>query len=290
MADINISFESEKEVSLLKRRRIVAYIVLSLVTVMCLFWFYVLIIYTTRSNDEMGRGFSMIPSTYLFKNFKSIFTGSSPVIRGMINSIIVAGSAAILCTYFSSMTAYAVHVYNFKGRKAVHTFILAIMMIPAQVSALGFIRLVDKLHMTNTLWPLILPSICVPVTYFYMKQYMESAIPLELVEAARIDGAGEFRTFNTIVLPLMKPSIAVQAIFTFVSSWNNYFTPALIIDKPEMKTLPILIAELRKADYAKFDMGAVYAMILFSIAPVVVVYLVLSKNIVGGVAAGSVKG
>jgi multiple sugar transport system permease protein len=111
-----------------------------------------------------------------------------------------------------------------------------------------------------------------------------------LIEAARIDGSGEFRTFNSIVLPLMKPAIAVQAIFTFVSSWNNYFTPALILHDDKKKTLPILIAQLRAADWLKFDMGQVYVMITFSILPVIVVYLILSKHIVQGIALGSVKG
>ena len=94
---------------------------------------------------------------------------------------------------------------------------------------------------------------------------MESALPLSLVEAARIDGSGEFRTFNSIVLPLMKPAIAVQAIFTFVANWNNYFTPALVLHDDKMKTLPILIAQLRSADFLKFDMGQVYVTIAFSI-------------------------
>jgi len=119
---------------------------------------------------------------------------------------------------------------------------------------------------------------------------MESTLPLALLEAARIDGSGEFRTFNSIVLPLMKPAIAVQAIFTFVSNWNNYFTPALILSDDNKKTLPILIAQLRSADFLKFDMGQVYMMIAFSIFPVIIVYLILSKHIVAGVAVGAVKG
>ena len=123
-----------------------------------------------------------------------------------------------------------------------------------------------------------------------MKQYMESALPLEIIEASRIDGAGEFYTFNMMVLPIMKPAIAVQAIFAFVSSWNNYFLPALILTKDNKKTLPILIAQLRGADFLKKDMGQVYMMIAFSIFPVIVVYLILSKHIVQGVALGSVKG
>lgn len=188
------------------------------------------------------------------------------------------------------MTAYAIHVYDFKLKKFIATFILAVMMIPTQVTALGFIDLVDDLHLTNNFIPLIIPSIAAPVTYFYMKQYMESTLPLSLVEAARIDGSGEARTFNSIVLPLMKPAISVQAIFTFVSSWNNYFQPALILKKDKVKTLPIIIAQLRSADWLKFDMGQVYVTIVFSIFPVIIVYLFLSKYIVQGVAAGSVKG
>jgi multiple sugar transport system permease protein len=187
------------------------------------------------------------------------------------------------------MTAYAIHAYEFKGKKAIFTFILAIMMIPTQVTALGFIQLMGKMHLTNTFLPLILPGIASPITFFYMKQYMASNLPGSLLEAARIDGAGEFKIFNTIVLPLMKPAVAVQAIFAFVASWNNYFTPALILSDKMKKTLPILIAELRNADWKTFDMGQVYAMIAFAIFPVIIVYLLLSRYIVGGVTAGGVK-
>lgn len=142
----------------------------------------------------------------------------------------------------------------------------------------------------NSFIPLIVPSIAAPVVFFYMKQYMEASLPLEIIEASRIDGAGEFRTFNKMVIPIMKPAIAVQAIFAFVTSWNNYFVPALILTEDNKKTLPVLLANLRSADWLKFDMGQVYMMIAFSIFPVVIVYLILSKFIVQGVALGSVKG
>ena len=115
-------------------------------------------------------------------------------------------------------------------------------------------------------------------------------IDYSIYEAARIDGAGEFYTFNKIVLPIMKPALAVQAIFSFVASWNNYFIPALVLDSADKKTLPILIAQLRSADFLKFDMGKVYMMITIAILPVMIVYLLLSKYIVRGVALGSVKG
>ena len=271
-------------------RRALAYIVLVIMSFLCLFWFYILFVNATRSKGELTQGFTLLPSTHLIQNWKGVMAGTLPVVRGMINSLVVATCSAVLCTYFSTMTAYAIHAYEFRMKRFIYPFILMIMMIPTQVTALGFIKLVTKMGLMDSFIPLIVPTIASPVVFFYMKQYMESALPLSLIEAARIDGSGEFRTFNSIVLPLMKPAIAVQAIFTFVSSWNNYFTPALVLHDDKKKTLPILIAQLRGADWLKFDMGQVYVMITFSILPVIVVYLILSKHIVQGVALGSVKG
>ena len=271
-------------------RRAVSYIVLIILSFLCLFWFYVLFINATRSNSELVKGFTAIPSTHLMQNLHNVLHGTLPMMSGMKNSLIISALTALLCTYFSVMTAYAIQGYNFTGKTAIFTFILMIMMIPTQVTALGFVQLMNKMGLENSFIPLILPAIASPVTFFYMKQYMESNLPMSLLEAARIDGAGEFYIFNGIVLPLMKPAIAVQAIFSFVSSWNNYFTPSLILHKDKVKTLPILIAQLRAADWLKFDMGQVYAAIAFSIFPVIIVYLILSKYIVGGVSAGAVKG
>jgi multiple sugar transport system permease protein len=182
-----------------------------------------------------------------------------------------------------------VHVYDFKGKAIISTFILAVMMIPTQVTVLGFLQLVRRIGLLDSPIPLIVPAIASPVTYFYMKQYMESALPLSLIEAARIDGSGEFRTFNSVVLPLMVPAIAVQAIFTFVTNWNNYFLPALILQDNSKRTLPILIASLRSADFLKFDMGKVYMLITIAIVPIIIVYIALSRYIVAGVALGGVK-
>ena len=272
-------------------RRIIAYVVLILVTVMCLFWFYVLFINATRSNAALKRGFTLIPGGYLGKNLYSLFHNSNlPIIRGLLNSLIVALCTAGLSTYFSTMTAFAIHAYDFKLKKFMFTFILAIMMIPTQVTALGFINMLRKIGLMDSFIPLIVPAVAAPAVFFYMKQYMEANIPLELMESARIDGAGEFRIFNTIALPLMKPAIAVQAIFSFVTSWNNYFTPALVLKSDSKKTLPILIATLRSADFLKFDMGQVYMFIALAILPVIVVYIFMAKNIVAGMTVGAVKG
>ena len=271
--------------------RVIVYAILIFLCALCLFFFYLMIINSTRSNAQLATGFTLLPKENFLKNLVNAWNDASINIpRGMLNSLIIALSSAALTTYFSALTAYGIHAYDFQGKRAIFTFIIAIMMIPAQVSALGFVQMMNKLHLTNSYVPLIIPSIAAPVVFFYMKQYMESVLPLDVIDAARVDGSGEFRTFNTIVLPIMKPAIAVQMIFAFVASWNNYFIPALIIDKAEMKTVPIMIAQLRSADYSKFDMGKVYMFILLAILPVMITYIFLSKSIIKGVTSGSVKG
>ena len=271
--------------------RVIVYAILVFLVFLCLFFFYLMIINSTRSNAQLASGFTLLPKENFFINLKNAWNDASINIPpGMLNSLIIALATAVLTTYFSALTAYGIHAYDFKGKKFVFTFIMAIMMIPAQVSALGFVQMMNKLQLNNSYIPLILPGMAAPVVFFYMKQYMESVLPLDIVAAARVDGSGEFRTFNTIVLPLLKPAIAVQMIFSFVSSWNNYFIPALLLDKAEMKTVPIMIAQLRSADYSKFDMGKVYMFILLAILPVMIVYIILSKSIIKGVTAGSVKG
>ena len=277
--------------SKLKIRRILSYAVLIFLVFLCLFPFYVLLINATRSHPDIQKGFSFFPGLSLLPNIKNVLKNENlPVLHGIYNSFFIAGSNAVLSTYFSSLTAYAIHAYDFRFKRAIHLFIMLIMMVPVQVSTLGFIDLMGKMDLMDSFIPLIIPSVAAPVVYFFMKQYLESTLPLDIVEAARIDGSGEFNTFNKLVIPIMKPAIAVQAIFTFVNSWNNYFVPSLIIKTNTKKTLPILIAQLRSADFLKFDMGQVYMLIAMAIFPVVIVYIGLSKFIIQGVTAGSVKG
>lgn len=271
-------------------RTILAYFVLIVLTFMCLFFFYILLINSSRAHSEIQKGFSFIPGTRFVQNLRNVMNDANiPVASGIKNSLIVSGLAAALATYFSSLTAYGLYAYRFKLKKPAFVFILLIMTMPTQVSALGFIRLITKMNLMDSLLPLYLPSIAAPAVFYFMYSYMQSSLPLELVEAARIDGCSEFGIFNRIVLPIMKPAIAVQAIFTFVQTWNNYFLPALVISSNNKKTLPILIAALRSADFLKFDMGKVYMLITVAIVPIIIVYLLLSKYIVAGVTLGGVK-
>ena len=241
--------KTKSEKATLAARRTGCYIALVLISFLCLFFFYVLIVNSTRTHFEIQKGFSLLPGKSLMTNLKNVLNDANiPVLTGVRNSLIVSACSAALSVYFSALTAYGIYAYNFRFKKAAFAIILLIMTMPTQVSALGFLQLITKMGLKN------------------------------------------FYTFNKIVLPIMKPALAVQAIFAFVSSWNNYFIPALVLDSADKKTLPILIAQLRSADFLKFDMGKVYMMVAIAILPVIIVYLLLSKFIVRGVALGGVKG
>lgn len=278
------------EVKRSRGREVLAYIVLTILSFMCLFFFYILIINSSRAHVDLIQGFSALPGSSFLTNLKNVLNDPTiPIVNGIFNSLIVSGCCAAITTYFSAMTAYGLFVYDFKLKKAAFSFIMAILVMPTQVTALGFLRLITKMGLNDNLLALIIPSIASPAVFYFMYSFMQSSLSISLVEAARIDGSGEFGTFNHIVLPILRPAFAVQAIFTFVGSWNNYFVPALVISTKKKQTLPIMIASLRGADFMTFDMGKVYMMIAVAIVPIIVIYLLLSKYIVEGVALGGVK-
>ncbi len=290
-----IAGESDSQTSL-KVRRVVAYVVLIFLVFISLLPFYLLLINATRGKNQSG--LKIIPEGLLARNLRNVFsdnfkTNYGSFVRAFANSVIVSFFATTLSVYFSALTAYAIHVYDFKLKKPIHTFILIVMMVPTQASAIGLYRMLKGLGLTDSFIPLILPGIAAPAVYFFMIQYMASSLPLEIVEAARMDGCGEYRTFNTIVLPILKPALAVQAIFCFVANWNNLFLPQMLLDKQEMKTIPVLL-QMIKANIASnpmtADTGLMNMFMVLAILPVVIVYLLLSKNIVGGVSLGAVKG
>ena len=273
--------------------RVLAYSFLIFLTLICLLFFYVLFVNASKSKEELQGVWVPLPSKYFFVNMKSAILDSTEYInipKGFLNSFIVASCTALLTTYFSALTAFAIHAYRFKGRKFVATFILAIMMIPQQVASAGFISLAYNLGLTDMLWLLIVPSIAAPSVYFYMLQNLKATLPLDLVEASRMDGSSEFMTFNRIVLPIMKPALSVQMIFSFVASWNNYYMPSLLIKDKDKRTLPIMLGLLRSEAESQVDAGQIWRVVLLSILPVLFVYIFLSKSIIKGVTSGSVKG
>lgn len=253
--------------------------------------FWMMISNATRTSVDIQASFSLIPSHYLMENYEKLMYQANqnvPLYRYMINSFIIAGFSTIVTVYFSTMTAYGVTVYKFKGSNAVWGFIMAIMMIPAQVSSIGFYKMVYSWGLSNSYIPLIIPAIAAPATVFFMRQFMIASLPLEIIDAARIDGSKEFHTFNTIAMPLLKPAIATQCIFAFIGSWNNFYTPSMILSKQDKYTLPMFI-QLLRGERFRSDYGIIYVGLVITVIPIFVVYAILSKYIIAGVALGGVK-
>lgn len=270
-------------------KKTLIYIVCVFLCVLSIFPFLVMFVNATRPSADIAQRLSLIPGNMLSTNIKTLNERQNfDVLRGMWNSMLVSTSATCLCLYVSLMTSYGLTVYRFKGNKLAFTFIMVILMIPSQVSIIGFFNEMYKMGLINTFWPLIVPAAASPSVVFFMRQYMQSGLPLEIVEAARIDGCGEFRTFNRIALPMMTPAIATQAIFTFVGSWNNLFTPSMVINSQAKFTMPMLVS-LLKSDRFRTDFGTVYLALSLTVLPLFVVYFALSKFIIGGVALGGVK-
>ena len=270
--------------------KVVAYILCIILSVLSLMPFVIMIVNSTRSTYEIQQhAISLIPSKYLMSNF-DVYDGKTfDAWKGFINSIVVSASTTALVVYFSSLTAYALVAYRWKLRGAFFTLILCVMMIPNQVTSIGFYQFMYKVGWTNSFLPLIIPGIAAPATVFFMRQFMLASLPLELLDSARIDGSGEFYTFNTIALPIMKPAMATQAIFTFVGKWNELFLPGILLTDNEKYTMPIMVSQLR-GDIYKVEYGAIYLGLTLSVLPLFIVYFCLSKYIIAGVALGGVKG
>lgn len=273
----------------LKARRLVIYLVSAVLCLMSLLPFLVMFVNASRDNYAIQQGLSLVPGSSLGKNMQTLRDRQNfDILRGMANSLQISSLSTLLALYFSTMTAYGLVVYRFKGRAAAFTFIMAVMMIPTQVSIVGFFTFMFKIGLTNTFWPLILPAAASPAIVFFMRQYMLAALPLEIVEAARIDGSSETRTFNTIALPLMKPALATQAIFAFIGSWNRLFEPTMILSSQSKYTMPMLVSLLR-SDRFRTDYGTVYLALSLTVLPLFIVYFLFAKHIVRGVALGGLK-
>ena len=281
---------------MIEKRKVSSYVYLVLKYVVCIFLgvlsifpFYVMFINATRSSTEiLNHAVSLLPSNYLSTNLSYLDGKTFNAMKGFTNSFIVSTGVTVCTVYFSSLTAYALTAYQWRMRNAFFTFIVAIMVLPAQVTSIGFYQMVYKVGLVNSYIPLILPAIAAPATVFFMRQYLQGTLSIDIVNSARIDGAREFGIFNKIVVPIMKPAMATQAIFAFVSSWNNLFIPSIILPDHEKHTMPIQVALLR-GDIYKTEFGSIYLGLSMTVIPLFIIYFLLSKYIIAGVALGGVK-
>lgn len=269
-------------------QRVLIYVFFAILTVLSIIPFWIVIVNSTRSAPEIQQGLSLIPSDSAWANWTHLRDKGFNIFQGYGNSFFIAASATILSLYFSSLTAYSFIVYDFKGKKYIWGLILLLIMIPTQVSIIGFYRFMANMNLLNNYIPLILPSVASAPTVFFMKQYLETIYHPALVDSARIDGASEIYIFHTIILPLMRPALATMAIFGFIGSWNNFLLPLILINERSMYTLPMLV-QLLTTDGYRTEFGSMYMGITLSVLPLLLLYMFLSRYIIGGVTAGSIK-
>lgn len=267
----------------------ILYAVLILLVIISFIPFYMMIVNATRSNsDILQQGFTLLPGTALIQNYEILIQYMN-LWRGFANSLLVAVSVTVLSSYFSALTAFGFTVYNFKGKNFLFVMMLVLMMVPGQLGLIGFYDLVRGMGLLDSYIPLIIPPIAAPFIVFFLRQFLMTVMHSSLLEAARIDGAGEFRIFHRIALPIMMPGIATMAIFTFIGSWNNYILPLVILFSPEKYTLPVMMGALRGSQVAE-NLGSMYLGIAISVVPIMVAFLFLSKYIISSISAGAVKG
>lgn len=270
----------------------IVYIVVIFFAILAIIPFWYMFMNATWDSVHVQTHFLLYPKMDGFKSMRENWAylankASFDFAIGFKNSAIISVSSTILTVYFSALTAYGLTVYQFKGRKVIFAIIVGVMMVPTAVNITGFYKLMDTLNLIGTKWPLILPAIAAPSTVFFIKQYLDSSLSVEIIEASRIDGAGEFFTFNKICLPIMVPAIATQAIFSFLGSWNNFFAPSILLTSTDQKTLPLMVALLSSDRVVQY--GSVYLGLSASVVPVIIVYIFLQRFIIQGVAAGGVK-
>lgn len=268
-------------------KTVVWYILLIMLTLICLVPFYIMIIDATHTNGEIASKLWILPGAALLDNYHRLVE-SVPIWRGFGNSLFIAIAVTAVSGYFSALTAYGFSRYKFKGNKMLYAIVLGSMMIPMQLGFIGFYQLISKMHLLNSYIPLIIPSIANASSVFFIKGYTDGAVHESLIEAARIDGSGEFAIFNKIGLPLIMPSVATMSIFTFIGTWNNYLTPLILISDMDKYTLPIMQV-VAKGVY-KTEFGAIYTCIAISVVPIMIAFAFLSKKIIGGLTIGGVKG
>lgn len=292
----NSNSENQKLIEQKKRRikKIVIfssiYLFLALLVIVAVIPFWIVIINATRDGMAIStQGVTILPGTSLVENYK-ILVDNVDVVRGFLNSLKIAILVTVLSGYFSALTAYGFHMYNFKGKNFLFGIILVFMMIPTQLAFLGYVKWMTQLGLMDNHLALIIPAVASIGTVFFLRAYISSALSKEIIESARIDGAGELYIFHRIALPLMAPGVATMSIFTFIGSWNNYLSARVILSSKANETLPMVISSLKALKIWHQNQGAIYLGFAISIIPIVVVFIFASKYLIENISAGAVKG
>lgn len=277
--------------SILFRRnllRFLANLFCFLVAILAFYPFFVMVISASHDNFNIMSKINVLPGTKLVENYQRL-TRNINIFSGIKNSLFLSVCVTLVETYFAVMAAYAFSKFQFRFRSFLFGVVLVFMMLPGQIGIIGFYKEVQAMHLMNSYLPLIVPSIANCFAVFFYKQYMDTSLPSELIEAAIIDGCREIDIFHRLVIPIMRPAMVTQAVLTFIGTWNSYLNPLILLNDKSKFTLTLLIATVRDATHA--DYGAQYLGMVISVIPTIVIYCFGSKTIMEKITVGAaVKG
>ena len=266
--------------------RVVTLILLAIIAFTFIFPFYWIITGAFKSQMvAIAMPPEWFPKTPTLDNFVRLF--KNPALQWVTNTVFISAVSMGLVCLTASLAGYAIAKKRFYGQAVVFSLIICAMALPKQVVLVPLVRIMDFLHLTDSLWAVILPTVGWPFGVFLMKQFSET-IPTEILEAARIDGAGELRTFATVVCPIIKPGFGALAIFTFINTWNDYFLQLIMLRSRSKLTISLGIATLQ-AEYAT-NYGLLMAGAALGAVPIVLVFLIFQKYFTQGITMGAVKG
>jgi ABC-type glycerol-3-phosphate transport system permease component len=268
--------------------RVLVYIFLALLLIVTVVPIYLLMVNATRSTYEIQQGVGFFPSTHMMDNYNILIGRGLDLWRGFSNSLFLSIAMTVVTVYFSLLTAYGISVYNFKGKKQFYNFIMVLVMIPMQLSIIGFFQYMSKLGLVDNYLSLIFPCMANAGAVFFAKQYLDSVIIRDLIDAARIDGCNELQIFHQIMMPIAAPGAFTLGIFSFVASWNNFFNAYILINSREKYTLPMLVQTLR-GDVYRTEYGSIYLGLAITVVPILIIYAIFSRYIISGIAMGAVK-
>lgn len=265
------------------------YVALAFVAFVAMFPFWWMLVASTRTADTiLTLPPPLWPGDALGKNLDVLFS-SIPYLLDLLNSIFVGASYTVLTLFFCSLGGYAFAKFQFAGRDRLFALVLITLMIPTVLGLIPSYVLMRWFGWLDTWYPLIIPGAASAFGIFWMRQYIAGAMPDELIDAARIDGAGEFRIYWNIVLPVIKPALGALAIFSFLVKWSEFLWPLLILKDPNKYTLPVAIASLQNRGSSE-ELGVIILAATMAILPVLIVFIFASRKFIAGLTIGAVKG
>ena len=258
---------------------------LALLTIFPFYWMFVL---ATHTRETI---FTAPPPLWfgddLVRNYEALLD-TLPLWRNIWNSVYIAVMATVTTVFFCSLGGFGFAMYDFKGKNALFTFVLVSLMIPQLLNIIPYYLIIDFLGWLNEPKAIWFPGMANAFGIFLMRQYIASSMPKQLMDAARIDGATEFRIYRSIVLPLIRPAIATLALLTFINQWNNFLGPLVILRSRDTYTIPLALRSLQ--GLVNTDWGAVMLGTALAVLPLLILFVLASRQVIEGLIAGSVKG